>query len=73
MEVPFNQGMFLYLLESFSEGASEAAADFTLINLHFAPQSEEARFFKAFIRMFFRFWILRYGIVSAIPHFLSKE
>ena len=43
MEVPFNQGMFLYLLESFSEGASEAA-DFTLINLHFAPQSEEARF-----------------------------
>lgn len=44
MEVPFNQGMFLYLLESFSEGASEAAADFTLINLHFAPQSDEARF-----------------------------
>ena len=40
MEVPFNQGMFLYLLESFSEGASEAAADFTLINLHFAPQSK---------------------------------
>ena len=30
------------------------------------------KFFKAFIRMFFRFWILRYGIVSAIPHFLSK-
>ena len=29
--------------------------------------------FKAFIRMFFRFRILRYGIVGAIPHFLSKE
>ena len=29
--------------------------------------------FKGFIRMFFRFRILRYGIVSAIPHFLSKE
>ena len=36
-------------------------------------EHEKAWFFKAFIRMFFRFWILRYGIVSAIPHFLSKE
>ncbi len=29
--------------------------------------------FKGFIRMFFRFRILRYGIVGAIPHSLSKE
>lgn len=29
--------------------------------------------FKGFIRMFFRIRILRYGIVGAIPHFLSKE
>lgn len=30
-------------------------------------------FLKGFIRMFFRFRILRYGIIGAIPHFLSKE
>ena len=34
---------------------------------------EKPQFFKGFIRMFFRFWIMRYGIVGAIPHFLSKE
>lgn len=28
---------------------------------------------KVFVRMFFRFRILRYGIIGAIPHFLSKE
>ena len=28
---------------------------------------------KVFIRMFFRFWIMRYGIGYAIPHFLSRE
>ena len=27
---------------------------------------------KVFIRMFFRFWIMRYGIGYAIPHFLSR-
>lgn len=35
--------------------------------------TKEAFILKAFIRMFFRFRILRYGIVGAIPHFLSKE
>lgn len=34
---------------------------------------ENPGLFKGFIRMFFRFRILRYGIVGAIPHFLSKE
>ena len=38
-----------------------------------AKKLEKAGFFKGFIRMFFRFWIMRYGIVGAIPHFLSKE
>ena len=28
---------------------------------------------KGFIRMFFRFRIMRYGIGYAIPHFLSRE
>ena len=28
---------------------------------------------KVFVRMFFRFRIMRYGIGYAIPHFLSKE
>ena len=34
---------------------------------------ENRKIFKGFIRMFFRFRILRYGIIGAIPHFLSKE
>lgn len=28
---------------------------------------------KVFVRMFFRFRIMRYGIGYAIPHFLSRE
>ena len=30
-------------------------------------------FNKVFVRMFFRFRIMRYGIGYAIPHFLSRE
>ena len=28
---------------------------------------------KVFVRMFFRFRFMRYGIGYAIPHFLSRE
>lgn len=36
-------------------------------------KNREPSFDKVFIRMFFRFWIMRYGIGYAIPHFLSRE
>lgn len=36
-------------------------------------KDDKVRFNKVFIRMFFRFWIMRYGIGYAIPHFLSRE
>ena len=34
---------------------------------------EKPRINKVFVRMFFRFRIMRYGIGYAIPHFLSRE
>ena len=34
---------------------------------------KKALFDKVFVRMFFRFRIMRYGIGYAIPHFLSRE
>lgn len=36
-------------------------------------EAGKIRINKVFIRMFFRFWIMRYGIGYAIPHFLSRE
>ena len=36
-------------------------------------KNKKFRINKVFIRMFFRFWIMRYGIGYAIPHFLSRE
>ena len=34
---------------------------------------EKPRISKVFVRMFFRFMIMRYGSGYAIPHFLSRE
>ena len=36
-------------------------------------KTEKNRINKVFVRMFFRFRIMRYGIGYAIPHFLSRE
>ena len=44
-----------------------------IIVLIYSFLSGNALFNKVFIRMFFRFWIMRYGIGYAIPHFLSRE
>ena len=54
----------------------KSVADLALeVKAEFGKEAEPLypRIFKGSIRMFFRFRILRYGIVSAIPHFLSKE
>lgn len=39
----------------------------------YASKAEMLRINKVFVRMFFRFRIMRYGIGYAIPHFLSRE
>ena len=36
-------------------------------------KDNKGRVNKVFVRMFFRFRIMRYGIGYAIPHFLSRE
>ena len=61
-----------YNILSSREDSEESVSDTYLTVWNTIPP-RKPNILKAFIRMFFRFRILRYGIVGAIPHFLSKE